>query len=157
MNTNSKWWHSVCAIFLTTLVTGCGGADTSYEGAERAAVTGTVTFDGQPITAGTLTFISEAPEQTRSTGYIIDGKYQIKEGQGPLLGSCRVEFSWKESGSEEGSEEDDEDQDEVVDEDSGEVIDARYEEKLPAKYTTDSETTVEITAGENKHDFTLTP
>jgi hypothetical protein len=154
LNTNAKWRYAACAIFLTTWAVGCGGADTSYEGAERAAVSGTVTFDGQPISSGSVTFISQAPDQVRSTGYIVDGKYQIKEGQGPLLGTCRVEFSWRESNSQ-GSEE--EGEDEVIDQDSGEVVNARYEEKLPAKYTTDSEVTIEITAGENHHDFQLEP
>ncbi len=156
MNLTSSSHLIIGAICLSFLVAGCGGSDTSYEGPQRTAVSGTVTFDGQPIPSGTVSFIPQSADQARATGYIANGTYEIKEGQGPNLGSYRVEFSWKEQvGGEDGESEDGESEDEESEDGSDEG--AEYVEKLPAKYTTESEITVEFKAGETEHNFTLTP
>lgn len=67
---------------------GCGGAD-------GVAVSGAVTFQGQPVEDGMIQFISnDAAGAGRSAGApIVDGKYAIARNGGPPPGSYRVEVT----------------------------------------------------------------
>lgn len=81
----------VCA----PLVAGCGPA-----GPERAEVSGTVTFNGQPVEQGAISFFP-APGVTgpEAGGEIKDGKYHIPKKTGPVVGKNRVELrSFQKSG-----------------------------------------------------------
>ena len=74
-------------VLAAVLVAGCGP-----DLPDTAAVSGTVTYDGQPVTQGTVTFY---PEKGRSsTGRIQpDGTYTLRtftEGDGALLGKHTV-------------------------------------------------------------------
>ena len=140
------------------LTSGCGGG-AAYEGPERAAVKGSVTFDGSPLAYGTLTFVPAGGEGRRASGLVTDGSYSIVEGQGPNVGKYKVEILGYEkapaTGGEEGEEGEVSEQESSDDEEQteGESVGAQI---LPEKYNVATELEVEITSGENTHDFTLT-
>lgn len=79
---------SFCLILVIGLA-GCGGG-----GIERAAIKGTVTFDGQPIDQGVISFIPSGSNSGPSTGAEIrNGKYEILAENGPVPGTNRVEIT----------------------------------------------------------------
>lgn len=66
---------------------GCGNS-----GPPRAPIAGAVTVGGQPLARGRILFIPQAPTQGESTsGVIVNGKYELDENHGPLIGAHRVE------------------------------------------------------------------
>ncbi len=143
---------AVVAVALV-LSTGCGGG-TSYEGAERAAVSGSVTLDGEPLPYGSILFLGQG-ENRMASGVIQDGSYAITEAQGPNLGEYTVQIS----GSAEAplepldGDEDEEDEDEnAPDPDEADT----GPEIVPAQYNEDSTLKVTITAGENTYDVPMT-
>lgn len=71
----------------------CWWASERFSGSSnRAAVSGRVAIDGQPLKEGAITFIPEKPNEGPTAGGIIrDGIYQIDATQGPVLGVNRVE------------------------------------------------------------------
>ena len=74
---------AVCAGFL-----GCAGAS---DGLPRQAVSGTVTFDGQPLAEGRIQFEPASAEaKTPAGGEIKDGRYSIPRDQGPTPGDYRI-------------------------------------------------------------------
>ena len=74
---------AVCAGFL-----GCAGAS---DGLPRQAVSGTVTFDGQPLAEGRIQFEPASAEaMTPAGGEIKDGRYSIPRDQGPTPGDYRI-------------------------------------------------------------------
>jgi hypothetical protein len=140
-----------CALCLTA---GCGGAD--YEGPERAPVKGSVTLDGNPLPFGTITFVP-AGEGKRASGVVASGQYAIDEGQGPNLGKYKVEILGYAKVPEGGEEEEPEGN--TADEEEGGGAggaDDLGDQVVPAKYNAATTLEVEITSGENTHDFTLT-
>ena len=82
--------RSACVFLLATLVsTGCGPRD-------RYALSGSVTFDGKPIPAGTITFVpfgAGQPGRTAAFCEIKAGKYDTKTGRNPGSGPHRVMIS----------------------------------------------------------------
>ena len=139
-------YHRAAAVAVAALaVAGCTK--------QRSAVSGTVTYAGQPIDTGGIDFISTDPDGSRFRlgGPILDGKYAISADRGPYPGKYRVEVTWMkvhgkpqvvdESGSEGGSKR--------------EVPNRK--QALPAKYNEKSELTAEITSGRNTVDFDLAP
>lgn len=79
---------------LLLLAMGCGGSS----GPPRVAVSGTITFDGQPLSQGTITFVP-AGEGTAASGEIENGQFSIPDDKGPSPGKCRVEVvSFQETG-----------------------------------------------------------
>ena len=79
---------------LLLLALGCGGSS----GPPRAAVSGTITLDGQPLSQGTITFVP-AGEGTAASGEIEKGQFSIPADKGPSPGKCRVEVvSFQETG-----------------------------------------------------------
>jgi hypothetical protein len=142
---------------------GCGGPD--YEGEERAAVSGSVTLDGNAVTYGVITF-SPAGEGRTASGPIQDGKYAIDELNGPNLGPYKVQILGYEKAPEgigadggEGSEEEPVIGEEGAGEDEEEQVEGSDDvgdQIVPPKYNTATELEVEITSGENTHDFPLT-
>ena len=82
--------RSACVFLLAVLVsTGCGPRD-------RYALSGSVTFDGKPIPAGTITFVpfgAGKPGRTAAFCEIKAGKYDTKTGRNPGSGPHRVMIS----------------------------------------------------------------
>lgn len=155
---NRTLWAGGLAIVMGAsllLLTGCGGG-AGYEGEERAAVSGTVSFDGKPLPYGTVTFVAIGAGR-RASGMIQDGKYSIPEAQGPNLGKYRVEIIGHAKAPvqapepAEGGEGGEEGEDEERSPDLGPQI-------IPDKYQgPGSELQEEIVSGENPINFTLTP
>jgi hypothetical protein len=74
---------------LAAALAGCGGEDDPWP---RAAVSGQVKLDGQPLASGTITFFpSGATKGPAAGGEIIDGKFSIPEHEGPVVGTNRIE------------------------------------------------------------------
>lgn len=81
-------------VVLVAVVSGCGRSS----GPERHDVHGDVTFRGQPVPSGTITFepdLSKSNSGPVSVIPIIEGKYdsQALERPGPLAGSLIVRIS----------------------------------------------------------------
>ena len=72
-------------LLLLVAVAGCGTHDDS-----RAAVSGTIKLDGEPIKQGTISFIPEEKGPTAGT-VIRDGEYSIPQDVGVFVGKNKVE------------------------------------------------------------------
>ena len=66
-------------------LSGCSG---------RPSVSGTVTFNGQPVDGGVIVFIPEGQGGKQASAPIVDGKFSISSGEGPTPGKNRVEITW---------------------------------------------------------------
>jgi hypothetical protein len=137
----SSWAWSLVA--LAALLAGCG--QRGYSGPGRFPLAGTVTYDGQPIDIGSISFLplNESSGQRVSGGYIFDGKYEVPEGQGANAGKYRVEIRWQKLTGKK-----------IRDRSSEDLIEQRAE-GLPAKFHKDSELTAEVSASQTKFDFDL--
>lgn len=78
------------AMVLPALVIGCGGSG----GPEMATVTGKVTYQGKPLTKGTISFISTDPSRSNANSVIgPDGSYSLQTtnpGDGAVVGEYKV-------------------------------------------------------------------
>lgn len=81
---------------LVGAMSGCGGGAADGHVTERVNVSGTVKFDGQPLPAGTVTFMNH---QTGNMAIceIDDGEYENESGEGPNPGTNTVQIMGKES------------------------------------------------------------
>lgn len=124
------------------LLAGCGQRD--YTGPRRFPLAGTVTYDGQPVDWGSISFLPKAGgEQRVSGGLIENGTYTVTEAQGANAGQHRVEIRWlKRTGKK------------YRDPDSGEMLDAR-KEALPPRFHEQSELSVEVAKQQTRFDFDL--
>jgi len=127
---------------------GCGGGGERFE---RAEVSGTITFGGQPLREGHITFLPMGDTRgPSSTAKIIDGHYAMAE-DGPVVGRHRVEIrAPRKTGKKvpdlrpENRENPDRPMiDQVV-------------ESIPVEYNTQSTLTAEIRPGKNEQNFDLT-
>lgn len=85
---NSSIWL-LTSLLLSIAIAGCGGSD----GPPRVAVRGTVTFDGQPLDRGSIEFIPTAGTHgPMAAAEIVDGKYDLDDDLGPVVGKLRVEI-----------------------------------------------------------------
>ena len=76
----------ICVVLATCL--GCGN-----KGPRRAAVTGQVTLDGRPIDEGVIQFLPVEGTVGPETGGVIEnGRYDIPQDRGVVVGKCRVEL-----------------------------------------------------------------
>jgi hypothetical protein len=67
---------------------GCGGADDNLP---REPISGTVTFEGQPIKSGSIQFVPEkTKEGITSGGVITDGHFDVARAVGPVPGQYKV-------------------------------------------------------------------
>src|SRR6188474_2203623 len=99
---------------LCALLAGCGGP--KYSGDKRYPLAGDVTFEGQPIDLGSISFIPQGGNGPHSGGVITDGKYAVPEEKGATAGNYRVEIHWlKRTGKK------------LRDPDTGEMYDERKE------------------------------
>ena len=78
-------------ILLVTVPMGC---DTSErDDLPRESISGTVNFDGQPLSKGTIQFRPSNPaEGTGSVGMIDDGHFNIPRNDGPVPGKYKVQI-----------------------------------------------------------------
>jgi hypothetical protein len=82
---------SVLAMIPLGLLAGCGG---NGDELPREAISGTVTFKGEPLKAGTIQFLpSSAREVTAGGAVIVDGKYSIRQTEGLVPGRYQVLIS----------------------------------------------------------------
>ena len=130
------WCLSILALLLAG---GCGDA-------RRQSVEGTVTFEGQPLAEGHITFVPQGTTHGPTAGTEIkDGHFSIDREKGSFAGTFRVEIvAARETGRS------------FVDPTTDETVTER-EQYLPAKYNSESELTAEIKEGEpNRLEFNLT-
>jgi hypothetical protein len=79
------------AMAATALLAGCGGATDDLP---REAVSGTVTFDDQPLKAGMIQFQPAEPGASTAGGAAItDGRYSIAKSEGLVPGKYQVTIS----------------------------------------------------------------
>jgi len=147
-NNPSKLTLSLCALFLLTS-TACNQSSSPYAG-KRAKVSGIVYYNGDPLSSGKILFISESPEgNTKSSGMISHGIYQISEEGGPLTGKARVEIYPRTPELEEL-------QKIQADIKSGKALSNPLKIKIPEIYNKNSELTAEVTQdGKNSFDFKI--
>jgi len=118
---------SICAV-----LTGCGDRE--------GDITGTVTFDGQPVSSGSITFVN--PETgARGGGVIRDGSFQTKLQPGKYQVSVTAA---KKAGKK--TQKGFDGKDEVIE---------LTEEMIPEWYNTKTELTQEIKPGSNPLKFDL--
>jgi hypothetical protein len=123
---------------LMLLGVGCDDAETTGN-----PVSGTVTFQGQPLDQGSIQFLPAAGQGTFSGGPIKDGQYKVPAKQGLEPGQYEVRISSKEGGAP------------PSDELPGEVTQVP-KERIPAQFNSRTTLTAEIKEGiENKFDFTI--
>jgi len=126
---------------LLVVVAGCGDSD-------RAAVSGTVTLDGQPIEGGMISFI---PPKGDTGGFpawgpIEGGRYSIAADEGPTAGSIRVEIRWtRKTGKKIPA---------IAPAPQGSFTDETIE-AIPVRYNSQTELKVDVQRGENTFDFNL--
>lgn len=136
MTSHGTWSLIVAILWLATL-TGCGFSDAPKR--EYADVTGTITYQGEPVTMGTVMFqpASGAPVIGEIQG---DGTYEIKAVVGPnevmIFGGERLDPEEQAQRKADNS--------------------PPPENLLPAKYATPaSGLTFEVVPGTNQADFYL--
>lgn len=113
-------------------------------GPSTASVKGDVRLNGEPVEAGSISFIPSSGEGTKVAAAIENGKYEIAADRAPAPGSYKVEITWdKPTGRK------------IPSADPGMQTDERRE-AIPAKYNTQTTLVEELTAGENVKNFTLT-
>jgi len=130
-----------CLLTILVATLGCNS-----EPFERGSATGQVTLSGQPIPKGTIIFIPQGDKPGASaTTDIVDGKYELPKGQGPSVGTHRVEIlATCVVGKEEAG----------MPHPPGTLVDV-IEQYVPVQYNHQSQLKVEIKAGVNQHDFPL--
>ena len=118
---------------------GCGDGD------GRFALSGTVTYDGQPVNNGNIGLIPTEASTSKSTGAdILDGHYEIPRHEGPQEGTYEVViYAERPSGRKI-----------EADEGSGEMVD-QLVQYIPEIYNARSTLTVEISDNREDLDFDL--
>lgn len=111
----------------------------------RLAVSGKVTYDGQPVTNGSIGLLTSDISSGKSVGAdIVDGQYEIPRDEGPLAGSYKVVISAERPSGRELE----------ADEGSTEMID-QLVQYIPEIYNARSTLTVEISGDRDDLNFEL--
>lgn len=129
------------ALLPLLMVFGCGGPD------NRAEVTGTVRFNGEPLPTGTISFVpTEGNSGPSSGGIITDGKYQVPRAKGVTVGKNKVSiYSTVKSGRK-------------ITQDQyrgGKDLMDEWVQVIPSKYNVQSEIICTVQPGSNQLDFDL--
>jgi hypothetical protein len=131
----------LCCGCLCLFLTGCGRQE--YPGARRFPLSGRVTYGGEPIDIGSISFIPLGSEKRVSGGPIMDGKYSVPEAQGANAGKHRIEIRWqKRTGRK-------------IPVPNTDFVDEERAEGLPAEYHRDSTLSVEVGENQTTFDFDL--
>lgn len=131
---------STALVMTCLLLSGCGG-----DGIPRAAVQGTVTYDGEPVESGVIMFIPEtvAPVALKITDGQYDTESDINDRRGAVIGHCSVQiFANRPTGRS------------YTDVMTGEKME-ETKQFVPAKYNERTELTAEVEAGQQTIDFHL--
>jgi hypothetical protein len=81
----------VAALAVALVVTaGCSGAPAPLR---RGKISGKVTLDGKPVAKANVRFIALEASGVNVLAPVTNGVYDVPEGQGPVKGKYRVEFS----------------------------------------------------------------
>ncbi|MCA9086685.1 MAG: hypothetical protein KDA81_21660 [Planctomycetaceae bacterium] len=127
-------------------ITGCGsGSDQP----ELGLVSGTITFDGNPLSGVAVTFVPDGgrPAMGKTDA---DGKYEltyIRDTPGCKVGHNKVQI---------GNTEESEDEAEREGDDYVQKPTKSGPATIPARYNTQTELQAEVKPGENTFDFSLT-
>jgi hypothetical protein len=74
-------------VLLLAVTVGCA------DGPRRASVAGTVSVGGKPLERGVINFIpAEGSHGPGAGGAVTDGQYLLEDGNGAVIGTCRVEI-----------------------------------------------------------------
>ncbi len=120
------------------VLAGCGQ---KYSGDKRFPLSGKVTFNGEPVDLGSISFIPLETSHRVSGGTITEGAYSVPEAHGANAGKHRVEIRWQKK--------------------TGKKITQPYGEDdvraegLPPEFHTDSTLTAEVSASQTSFDFDL--
>ncbi|MCA9249222.1 MAG: hypothetical protein KDA42_19000 [Planctomycetales bacterium] len=127
------------AAVLLALAAGCG------ESTDRLHLHGEITYRGQPLEQGHITFLTTGPSSGPVCGAVIrDGKFDIPTAKGLKPGAYRVAISSPGGEAPQTPEE------------IAAGASARALEMLPPKYNGETTLTAEVTAaGPNQFDFHL--
>ena len=131
----------LCAILACCCFSGCGKVDD--EG--RLAISGTVTYDGQPVTSGNIGFIAAKDGAGEPAGTdIVDGHYEIPRSEGPREGSYKIMiYADRPSG-----------RTIAADEGSSETM-SQMEQYIPAIYNTRTTLMVDLSEDRDDMNFVL--
>lgn len=134
-----------CSLFAVTILIAAVGGCGFFGGTQRGSVSGTVTFDGSPVTDGVISLQPTGDTEGPSAGgHVQAGRYAIAAARGPFPGRYRVEITASRKTGRvvkaEGFG------DETIDE---------SEQFIPAQYNAKSTLEVKIKAGRNTANFAL--
>ena len=116
---------SVCAALALACLAGCGS-----DIGNRTAVSGTVSYKGEPLDQGTIEFIPHPGVKTQSGGMITNGRFSIPAEKGLEPGIYTIKISSMEGGG-------------PTDEPGG-LPGKEPKERIPARYNTKSKVTEEV-------------
>ena len=137
-------WHrplGLPAVVVLAMLAGCGG--------NRPTVHGEVTFDGEPVVEGTISFEPADGVGPTTGGPIVDGKYRLFGEAAPVPGMKRVRIS---AGRKTGRKIP------AGEPFAPDVMIEETERYIPDIYNTRSTLSREVTAkGPNQFDFHLKP
>jgi hypothetical protein len=125
---------AVCGFVLLSCLTGCGQRDA------RIAISGTVSYDGQPVKKGIITFVPANGKGPTAAATIVDGQYSVKLAAGSKV--VKIE-AFKVTGQRHYNKNP-----------SSPMVD-QQEQILPPRYNTKSELAREISSTEKTCDFAL--
>ncbi len=79
-----------CALFIVSmsclLTSGCGS-----DGPQKFAISGQVSYDGQPVNNGNIGFVPTEASTDKAVGAdVVDGRYEIPRYEGPHQGTYKV-------------------------------------------------------------------
>ena len=127
--------YGVISLLAVSILVGCSGGSSL----DTVPVTGTVTWEGDPLEEGRITFRSLEGDRRSFSGKIKDGDYSVETFTGPMRVSIRASR--------------------IV---PGEFDESNPDEKVPVgemyippRYNSQSELTSNIERGENTVDFDL--
>jgi hypothetical protein len=131
-------FHTGCLLLPLLAALGCSGGN-------RAAVTGKVTVDGQPLEQGRIMFVPDQANPGPTAGApIVNGNYTVPAANGVFIGKNTVQINAvRKTGQK-------------IQSPFGPGLIDEVAEAIPTKYNTKSEISREIKPGTNRFDFDLT-
>ena len=133
-------WCKCLVLTVYPFLIGCG---TAYDGPPRGAAHGKITIGGEPLEYGAINFYPTEGTQGPTAGAEIkDGRYELPEVKGPVVGRQRVEITGSKSTCK------------TTRISTGQEI-PEMVPVVPPEYNTNSELIRDIVSGDNALDFTL--
>ncbi len=122
---------------------GCGGKEPIYKGDKRYAISGTVTFNGEPVHGAMISFVPQDDKLNPSGGPVENGKFSVSEEKGPNKGNYLVAITWMKPTGEKKH-----------DSDTGEMIDV-VAEAMPPKVVAGTEFSATVSDDPAQNVFTF--